>query len=92
MGVELPAWLAEAWQEWKRAGRSGWWLINWTRGEPSELEERAKRFPPKPLPGRATVPRCPGCGVPMTPRDAGAIFTCECGRKMTRAQAEGKSG
>lgn len=89
--VTLPEWLAEVWREWRRAARSGWLSVNFKRGVETQAKERRLHFaPPLPAGHAKTAPRCPACGEIMTSRDAGTMWVCRCGRKMTRAQAEGR--
>ena len=90
MGREVPDWIERVWADWERNERSGKILLNFNRGVPVDLEERAMHFPPRRVaqPDK-DAPTCPKCGKPMAPRDGGTLFVCDCGRKMTQAQARG---
>ena len=91
MGREVPEWIERVWSDWEAHGRSGTIVLNFNRGVPVDLEERAMHFPPKPVAraGKTAAPLCPACGDSMASRDGGTLYVCQCGRKMTQAQARG---
>ena len=81
--------VAKALRAWTEERRTGVLLLNFRHGTLKHVEHQIVEFPdsePKSARG-ADVPRCPACGEGLTPRDGGAMWSCDaCGVKRTSSQ------
>ena len=81
--------VAKALRLWTEERRTGVLLMNFRHGILKHVEHQVVEFPegePKSARGQ-NPPTCPVCRQALTPRDGGAMWSCDaCGVKRTSSQ------